>query len=180
MNAKTEEKETEEKLGELNDLKAKISLLISSIDSFLEKPIGDCADEINKLFSTIRSLRWNADRLEASTLAPHLATVHNVAVKLASELGKRDADLSTIADKIAEQSRFFSENRRTHYDDAGEWSRHYSNVRMTVATFVITSCVAIIALKADKPGSSFSGRRWSVPSVAAGTRGFLCVHFLDV
>jgi hypothetical protein len=155
MNAKREEKETEEKLAELNALKTKTSLLISGIDSFLEKPIGDCADEINKLFSMIRSLRWDADCLEASTLAPHLATVHNGAAKLASDLGKRDEDLCKIADKIAEQSRFFSENRRTHYDDAGEWSRHYSNVRMTVATFVITSCVAIIALKADKPGSSY-------------------------
>src|SRR5947207_5847369 len=42
------------------------------------------------------------------------------------------------------------EDRRTLFEDAGEWSRHYSNVRMTVATFVITSCVAIVALTTDK------------------------------
>jgi hypothetical protein len=41
------------------------------------------------------------------------------------------------------------ENRRLHFQDAGEWARHYSTVRMTVATFVITSCVAILALKWD-------------------------------
>ena len=42
------------------------------------------------------------------------------------------------------------EDYRTLYEDAGEWSRHYSNVRMTVATFVVTSCVAIVALAAEK------------------------------
>jgi hypothetical protein len=48
----------------------------------------------------------------------------------------------------------FPENRRTVYDDAGEWSRHYSTVRMTVATFVITTCVAIIALTGDQESVS--------------------------
>lgn len=47
-----------------------------------------------------------------------------------------------------------AEDRRALYQDAGEWSRHYSTVRMTVATFVITTCVAIIALTTDKGASS--------------------------
>ena len=47
-----------------------------------------------------------------------------------------------------------AEDRRALYQDAGEWSRHYSTVRMTVATFVITTCVAIIALTTDKGTTS--------------------------
>jgi hypothetical protein len=43
----------------------------------------------------------------------------------------------------------WTENRRLRYQEAGEWARHYSSVRMTVVTFVITTCVAILALKWD-------------------------------
>src|SRR5262245_51920155 len=57
-----------------------------------------------------------------------------------------------IVEKADEKE--FPENRRTVYDDAGDWSRHYSTVRMTVATFVITTCVAIIALTGDKTSVS--------------------------
>jgi beta-lactamase regulating signal transducer with metallopeptidase domain len=42
-----------------------------------------------------------------------------------------------------------AENRRAHFAESGEWARHYSNVRMTVITFVVTACVAILALKWD-------------------------------
>jgi hypothetical protein len=42
-----------------------------------------------------------------------------------------------------------AENRRVLYAENGEWARHYSNVRMTVITFVVTACVAILALKWD-------------------------------
>jgi hypothetical protein len=42
-----------------------------------------------------------------------------------------------------------AENRRAHFAENGEWARHYSNVRMTVITFVVTACVAILALKWD-------------------------------
>lgn len=42
-----------------------------------------------------------------------------------------------------------AETRRVLFEEAGEWARHYSNVRMTVITFVVTACVAILALKWD-------------------------------
>jgi hypothetical protein len=42
-----------------------------------------------------------------------------------------------------------AENRRALLAEDGEWARHYSNVRMTVITFVVTACVAILALKWD-------------------------------
>jgi hypothetical protein len=43
----------------------------------------------------------------------------------------------------------YQETRRVLLAEAGEWARHYSNVRMTVITFVVTACVAILALKWD-------------------------------
>jgi hypothetical protein len=46
-----------------------------------------------------------------------------------------------------------NENARMFFVDAGEWARHYSIVRMTVATFVITTCIAILALKWGGPSA---------------------------
>lgn len=58
------------------------------------------------------------------------------------------------------------ENRRLHFQDAGEWARHYSTVRMTIATFVITSCVAILALKWDA-GSEKGAAPPDIPAAGA-------------
>lgn len=41
----------------------------------------------------------------------------------------------------------FRDNRKAHYTEAGNWARHFSNVRMTVMTFTITICGTLIAWK---------------------------------
>ena len=41
------------------------------------------------------------------------------------------------------------ENRRVRFEEAGEWARHYSNVRMGVTPFLITLTVGILAFKWD-------------------------------
>ncbi len=44
------------------------------------------------------------------------------------------------------------DNARVLFQEAGQWARHFSTVRMTVATFTITSCTAIVALAGKKDG----------------------------
>ena len=39
------------------------------------------------------------------------------------------------------------ENRRVRFEEAGEWARHYSNVRMGVTPFLITLSTGILAFK---------------------------------
>jgi hypothetical protein len=53
------------------------------------------------------------------------------------------AQLKT-AEKLVEPLR---DNRKLHYQEAGQWARHFSTIRMTVMTLTITTCVAIIAWK---------------------------------
>ena len=38
-----------------------------------------------------------------------------------------------------------------HYNDHGNWARHYSTVRMTVGTFFLTSSFAILGLQWKSP-----------------------------
>jgi hypothetical protein len=46
----------------------------------------------------------------------------------------------------------FRPNRTLLYQEAGQWARHYSTVRMTVLTFAITTCTAIVAWKWQSTG----------------------------
>jgi hypothetical protein len=39
------------------------------------------------------------------------------------------------------------DNQKQLFTEAGQWARHFSTVRMTVMTFTITTCVALIAWK---------------------------------
>jgi hypothetical protein len=60
------------------------------------------------------------------------------------------SELKKLQDELTLQGDNNLDNIRSKYADTAEWARHYSTVRMTVATFVITTCVAIVALKPDK------------------------------
>ena len=43
------------------------------------------------------------------------------------------------------------ENRRTRYEETGEWARHYSTVRLTVTTFLASMSIGILSFKWDPP-----------------------------
>ena len=140
----------DEKQNELAELNQRVASLTKQVELVITNSLRDYPDRVTELFFETRSLQWRVHRLEAATSASYLKEIHEQVAKLADHLCNLSAELWRVADKPAEEAQRFSEDSRTLYDDAGEWSRHYSNVRMTVATFVITSCVAIVTLGTDR------------------------------
>lgn len=64
------------------------------------------------------------------------------AIKTAEEIAEelyRRLELFTGGNDV------FRDNTRLLYQEAGQWARHFSSVRMTVMTFTITACTAIVA-----------------------------------
>ena len=55
-----------------------------------------------------------------------------------------------VMDTLETFNVWHAENRRALYHDAGDWARHYSIVRLTVGTFLVTTCVAILVLKPER------------------------------
>ncbi len=56
-----------------------------------------------------------------------------------------------------------NDNRKLLYQEAGQWARHYSTIRMAVTTLAITTCAGVIALKWN--GNASSEYVWNVPIV---------------
>lgn len=60
--------------------------------------------------------------------------------------GKVEA-LAALLGAIQTCNSTFKDNRKAHFQEAGNWARHYSTVRMTVLTFTLTTCAALLAWK---------------------------------
>lgn len=78
--------------------------------------------------------------------------------KALTDLGSRFANLTTRVTELenikdALQSAA-NDNRKLHYQEAGQWARHYSTVRMTIGTFSVTACATIIGLKWNELASN--------------------------
>ena len=63
----------------------------------------------------------------------------------------------------------FHDNRKVFYQEAGQWARHFSTVRMTVMTFTITTCAAIVAWRWQGKGPDI--QRLLVPTAALWATG---------
>jgi hypothetical protein len=63
-------------------------------------------------------------------------------------IGSAEALIERLFNRLAllTSDDVFRDNKKVLFQEAGQWARHYSTVRMTVATFTITSCTAIMAL----------------------------------
>ena len=63
----------------------------------------------------------------------------------------READnlIQTLSNRLlpfTNHNSVIRENQKLLYEQDSEWARHFSTVRMTVITFTITACTAIVAL----------------------------------
>ena len=63
----------------------------------------------------------------------------------------READklIQTLSNRLlpfTNNNSVIRENQKLLYEQDGEWARHFSTVRMTVITFTVTACTAIVAL----------------------------------
>lgn len=68
--------------------------------------------------------------------------------KLALETVKEKVDaLAALLGAMQTCHSTFKDNRKAHFQEAGNWARHYSTVRMTVLTFTLTTCAALLAWK---------------------------------
>jgi len=68
-----------------------------------------------------------------------------------TDLNSKVTDLEKIKDALQSAA---NDNRKLHYQEAGQWARHYSIVRMTIATFAVTACATLIGLKWDELASN--------------------------
>jgi hypothetical protein len=143
-------KEVTEKQSAFDQLNTQAEEIISIVNSHLAKPIKNCPKGITDLLSKMRLIQWKVTAFKSAVLAPHFNSILAAATTLEDKLEKQCEQSSKIVENFSKEFSDFGENRRTRYDDAGEWARHYSTVRMTVATFALTTCVAIIALKGDE------------------------------
>jgi hypothetical protein len=79
---------------------------------------------------------------------------------------ERKFQLETIP-KPAETEPALQENRRTRYQEAGEWARHYSTVRMTTTTVLVSLSIGILSFKWDPAAQppqifvDFAGLVWT-------------------
>ena len=62
-----------------------------------------------------------------------------------SPLKSRVTDLETTGDRAKTDEETWLTNRRIRYQEAGQWARHYSTVRMSVTTFLIGLSVTIVS-----------------------------------
>ncbi len=101
------------------------------------------------------SLWPNANEAEVSGLCSRVNELSNEVAELADP---NVAILKAEVRAIKSRLEFFKapnsplrDNRKLLYQEAGQWARHFSTVRMTVITFTITTCAAFIALQKDWP-----------------------------
>jgi len=98
--------------------------------------------------TTVQEL-WTAHQTDEQELDALLKSPPTPAP--ASEAVKQlQADMAVISSRLdlfTITNSPFRDNRKLLYQEAGQWARHFSTVRMTVMTFTITTCVAIFAWK---------------------------------
>ena len=96
-----------------------------------------------------------------------------------AKLTKSVADLKTKVDGLPEKVATLltigppdvAQNCRTRYQENGSWARHYSTVRMTVATFLVPVSLGILAFNWKPPLHppisfvALSGVMWSIAVV---------------
>ena len=70
--------------------------------------------------------------------------VSNMLAPVKTQIAAIQTTLSKLPPSAADA---LIENRRVRFEEAGEWARHYSNVRMGVTPFLITLTVGILAFK---------------------------------
>jgi hypothetical protein len=145
--------------AELQRLNAAVGSITSSIQSAVKTRNSQAGSAI---LSQIWDIKKETDAFKKTAEKFH--DIWEGVKQLESKLEAEHELALRLVANFTEESKMFMENRRTRYDDAGEWARHYSTVRMTVATFALTTCVAIIALKGDK--SSSEGKIYIGNSVA--------------
>ena len=113
-------------------------------------------NEAQETSNRATEFRKHARKLADQARAYHLTSGHvpaagdgveAAAIRHAREAARIEQQAAAVVDVLSPDADRTLANRRLHYQEAGQWARHYSTVRMTVGTFVITVCATILALK---------------------------------
>ncbi len=79
-----------------------------------------------------------------------------------TDLNTKVAELEKIKDALQSAG---NDNQKLHYQEAGQWARHYSIVRMTIATFAIRDGVGATVVPCHEPARTVAtpsaGRKYS-------------------
>jgi hypothetical protein len=129
----------EELEQQLSDYEKRVELLFQSA------PVSDFLNEASVL-------RERADIMLANLRARGRAPIKTGAT---AAVEVRVTALIHRLESLTTTNVVCRDNAKVLFQEAGQWARHFSTVRMTVATFTITSCTAIMAL-ASKQGQSAS------------------------
>lgn len=124
----------------------------------LFKKIDKCENDVNDLLRRTDAVAFLTD---ASMLRERLE-IHSSDLRWLREQGPWNAAIEEAQGRVKTLLHRLEsltainvlcrDNAKILFQEAGQWARHFSTVRMTVATFTITSCTAIIALAAKKDG----------------------------
>jgi hypothetical protein len=120
------------------------------------KQITACEEGVNELFGRANTTSF----LNQGSLLRERLEICAADLRLLREEGNSDPEIAT-AEKLAKlllhrleslttANVLCRDNAKLLFQEAGQWARHFSTVRMTVITFTITTCTAIIAWKWGK------------------------------
>jgi len=146
------------------------------------KDIKACEERVNELFKRANT----ASFLDCASRLSETLQCHSLEIQSLKATGIRDDSLESLQKKIQELivrlepltgvHSIYRDNRKILFQEAGQWARHFSTVRMTVITFTITSCTAILAL-ASKTGGFVAPSDVADPVTVLWLLG-LCVFWI--
>ena len=124
----------------------------------VQKKLSVCERDVNDLFQRAITLDFLNDasmlRERLDILLSNLRSLSEREPKTAAIVEAEEVAKALIhrLDSLTTPNVICRDNAKVLFQEAGQWARHFSTVRMTVATFTITSCTAIVALASKKDG----------------------------
>ena len=106
-----------------------------------------------KRLTPIDNTDFDADLVTQSNILNQLAEEMSTNPPVAGgavtqiQIGQLKSDIATALNKSEMFICTLRDNRKLHYQEAGQWARHFSTIRMTVMTLTVTTCVGIVAWK---------------------------------